>query len=269
MAEKDNKNSNSKVSSSQSTNFKNKKILSDQEIANQLNSIWNNLSTSEKNQLKVEDAKRKSPSSEIIRYINTDGNLVGVGNIIGLSGTDPIGQLVVEGAVLGKPTSWIFNKIFNTTKGIKVLGIGSGNNSLDINPKVDLSDAFDNHMKRLKSGGFERIVRNDNPWIENLSEITEYHNDNAIKFMREQLKYSPQEALKALKELGGSGSIDAGRGNILYHEGLVNRINNPGRYSHIRNIIRSHELDHAVHKPTEPLKGIENIIPQEVSAIGS
>lgn len=64
------------------------------------------------NRLQIQAAKSKSPHSEIVRYEDANGNwrtaTTGAG---ALSGTDPIGSLVVENAVLNKPLGYIINRL--------------------------------------------------------------------------------------------------------------------------------------------------------------
>lgn len=61
-------------------------------------------------------AARNSPHSEIIRYTDANGNVQTSTQVIGMSGTDPIGQMVVEGAVLGKPLQIVGKGISYVTK---------------------------------------------------------------------------------------------------------------------------------------------------------
>ncbi len=57
------------------------------------------------NELQARVAGGKSPSSEIVKYIDADGNFRSVPNVGAgyVSGADPVGEYVVEGAVVNKP----------------------------------------------------------------------------------------------------------------------------------------------------------------------
>lgn len=52
------------------------------------------------NKLQIEKAKSQQHHSEIVRYIDAEGKLRTAPIVRGISGTDPIGQLYVEGVVL-------------------------------------------------------------------------------------------------------------------------------------------------------------------------
>lgn len=57
------------------------------------------------NQLQIETARKQNPNSEIVMYIDSDGNIRHATNIGAgfVSGTDPIGAELVTGVALGKP----------------------------------------------------------------------------------------------------------------------------------------------------------------------
>lgn len=60
------------------------------------------------NQLQIEVARQQQPNSEIIGYMDANGRYktttnTGAGYV---SGADPVGQMLVEGAVLNKPLQW-------------------------------------------------------------------------------------------------------------------------------------------------------------------
>lgn len=91
------------------------------------------------NRLQIEIAKNNQPNSEIIQYKDSNGKYrtttnVGAGYV---SGTDPIGQIYVEGAVLNKPFQWmgrtaqyVLAKAGNKWARVKVLS-----RNLDNSPK--------------------------------------------------------------------------------------------------------------------------------------
>lgn len=61
------------------------------------------------NQIQMNVARKNNPSSEVVRYKDSNGNIKTTANIKGMSGTDPIGALYVEGVA----TAPLFNPIFN------------------------------------------------------------------------------------------------------------------------------------------------------------
>lgn len=60
------------------------------------------------NRLQIETARSQNPNSEIVMYLDADGNPRRATNIGAgfVSGTDPIGKEVVLGTALGKPLQW-------------------------------------------------------------------------------------------------------------------------------------------------------------------
>lgn len=123
-------------------------------------------------------------TSEMLTYKMPDGSIRTIPNPGAgfVSGTDPVGQVVVEGAVLNKPLGWAFGKAVNWAKGLlnkrnisagnfnKGEGIVS-NNSEKIIKKEDLpsyanpnwqGDSVELTKDRLRNGGFDRIETNSN-----------------------------------------------------------------------------------------------------------
>lgn len=80
------------------------------------------------NRLQIANARSQQPSSEIVIYTDAEGKPQTATNNIGMSGTDPIGQLYVEGVVLnpifkglGKVAQYGLAKLGNNWARAKVL----------------------------------------------------------------------------------------------------------------------------------------------------
>lgn len=119
-------------------------------------------------------------TSEMLTYIK-DGKFITVPNPGAgfVSGTDPVGQVVVEGAVLNKPLSWAFGKAVNWAKNLlknkragtfgENIKVSNIDNSESIINKEDLpsyanpnwkGDAVELTKDRLRNGGFDRLNNN-------------------------------------------------------------------------------------------------------------
>lgn len=117
-------------------------------------------------------------TSEMLTYRMQDGSIKTIPNTGAgyVSGTDPIGQVVVEGAILNKPLGWLSSKIINWAKNLLNKNkISTGNvsstneitnNSEKIIKKEDLpnyakpnwqGDALELTKDRLRNGGFDRL----------------------------------------------------------------------------------------------------------------
>ena len=147
-------------------------------------------------------------TSEMLTYKMEDGSLKTIPNPGAgfVSGTDPLGQVVVEGAVLNKPLSWTLGKAINWAKGLaKRSKIRSGNvntettslnnTSEPIIRKEDLpeyanpnwkGDAVELTKDRLRNGGFERLENN----YEGSYKYSEDHKNNILKSVPAFLKSS-------------------------------------------------------------------------------
>lgn len=115
-------------------------------------------------------------TSEMLTYIK-DGKIITVPNPGAgfVSGTDPVGQVVVEGAILNKPLGWALGKAVNWAKNLLKNRTGNftssasneiTNNAEKIIKKEDLpsyakpnwqGDALELTKDRLRKGGFDRL----------------------------------------------------------------------------------------------------------------
>ena len=147
-------------------------------------------------------------TSEMLTYRMEDGSLKTIPNPGAgfVSGTDPVGQVVVEGAILNKPLGWALGKAINWAKGLaKRSKIRSGNvntettsinnTSEPIIRKEDLpeyanpnwkGDAVELTKDRLRNGGFERLENN----YEGSYKYSEDHKNNILKSIPASLKSS-------------------------------------------------------------------------------
>lgn len=118
-------------------------------------------------------------TSEMLTYRMQDGSIKSVPNPGAgyVSGTDPVGQVVVEGAILNKPLGWFSSKAINWVKNLLKNKPVAGNfasstsnevakNSEKVIKKEDLpsyakpnwqGDALELTKDRLRNGGFDRI----------------------------------------------------------------------------------------------------------------
>lgn len=121
-------------------------------------------------------------TSEVLTYKMNDGSIKTIPNPGAgyVSGTDPVGQVVVEGAVLNKPLGWFSSKAINWVKNLLKNKSATGNftsftsnevakNSEKIIKKEDLpsyakpnwqGDAVELTKDRMREGGFGRLNNN-------------------------------------------------------------------------------------------------------------
>ena len=119
-------------------------------------------------------------TSEMLTYKMNDGSIKTVPNPRAgyVSGTDPVGQVVVEGAILNKPLGWALGKAINWAKNLLKNRAGNftssasneiTNSAEKIIKKEDLpsyakpnwqGDAVELTKDRLREGGFDRLENN-------------------------------------------------------------------------------------------------------------
>ena len=101
-------------------------------------------------------------TSEMLTYRMKDGSLKTIPNPGAgfVSGTDPVGQVVVEGAILNKPLGWTLDKAINWAKNLlnkKVINIDKSNIN-NINITSHSSDpAYKYHLSRLADGSYKNV----------------------------------------------------------------------------------------------------------------
>lgn len=138
-------------------------------------------------------------TSEMLTYKMKDGSLKTIPNPGAgfVSGTDPIGQVIVEGAVLNKPLGWLSSKAINWAKNLLKNKSAVGNftssssdevakNAERIIKKEDLpsyakpnwqGDALELTKDRLRNGGFDRLENNSKGTIK----YSEKHKKNILQ----------------------------------------------------------------------------------------
>lgn len=224
-----------------------------------------------------------SETSEMLTYKMPDGSIKTVPNTKAgfVSGTDPVGQVIVEGAILNKPLSWAFGKAINWAKGllnkrnISVGNFSKGeeviNNSEKIISKEDLpsytipnwqGDAVELTKDRLRNGGFERLEQSTNDILNNPFEYNLKDSGDGIKFISP--KYSSETRNKILKSNPKnftSKEVNRESRNVGYGKpnGSLNNSNDwgifndaPSKYSdnpQIRSDINAHEFSHWIYYP--------------------
>ncbi len=114
------------------------------------------------NELQARVAGGKSPSSEIVKYIDADGNFRSAPNVGAgyLPAADPVGELVVEGVVVNKPLKWVGNGIWSRIRKLARSPNGAITSS---NPRYIMKpsnvDELELTKKRLQEGGFDRLEK--------------------------------------------------------------------------------------------------------------
>lgn len=221
-------------------------------------------------------------TSEMLTYIK-DGKFITVPNPGAgfISGTDPIGQVVVEGAILNKPLGWAFGKAINWAKGL--LGkrnISAGNfskgeevinSSKETIKREDLpsyanpnwqGDSVELTKDRLRNGGFERLEQSTNNILDNPFEYNLKDSGDGIKFISP--KYFPEIRNKILKSNPKnftSKEVNKKSTNVGYGEpnGSLNNSDNwgifndaPSKYLNnpqIKSDVNAHEFSHWIYYP--------------------
>lgn len=117
----------------------------------------------EYNQMQIKNAKKKSPSSEIVTYVDADGNMKTAQNPAAgaLSGTDPIARDIVMGTVVGKPLTVAGKAVYKALKPDKYTKLARViNNHVDIysGNKPDIGH-YKSRLPILKEN-FDRAVQN-------------------------------------------------------------------------------------------------------------
>lgn len=221
-------------------------------------------------------------TSEMLTYIK-DGKIITVPNPGAgfVSGTDPVGQVVVEGAVLNKPLGWAFGKAINWAKGllskrnISVGNFSKGeeviNSSKETIKREDLpsyanpnwqGDSVELTKDRLRNGGFERLEQSTNDILNNPFEYNLKDSGDGIKFISP--KYSPEVRNKILRSNPKnftSKEVNRKSTNVGYGEpnGSLNNSDNwgifndaPSKYlnnSQIKSDVNAHEFSHWIYYP--------------------
>lgn len=221
-------------------------------------------------------------TSEMLTYIK-DGKIITVPNPGAgfVSGTDPIGQVVVEGAVLNKSLGWAFGKAINWAKGllskrnISVGNFSKGeeiiNSSKETIKREDLpsyanpnwqGDSVELTKDRLRNGGFERLEQSTNDILNNPFEYNLKDSGDGIKFISP--KYSPEVRNKILRSNPKnftSKEVNRKSTNVGYGEpnGSLNNSDNwgifndaPSKYlnnSQIKSDVNAHEFSHWIYYP--------------------
>lgn len=223
-------------------------------------------------------------TSEMLTYKMPDGSIKTIPNpgVGFISGTDPVGQVVVEGAVLNKPLGWISGKTINWAKNLlskRNMAAGNfskgeevvSNGSEKIVKKEDLpsyakpnwqGDSVELTKDRLRDGGFDRLEQSTVEIINNPFEYNLKDSGDGIKFISP--KYSVKTRNKILQSRPKNySSKDANRKsrNVGYGEpnGSLNNSNNwgifndaPSKYldnPQIRSDVNAHEFSHWVYYP--------------------
>lgn len=105
-------------------------------------------------------------TSEMLIYKMNDGSIKTVPNPGAgfVSGTDPVGAMVVEGTVLNKPLGWTLGKAINWAKNLISKGkinIDKANiniNKANINPTTNSNKpAYQYHLNRLADGSYKNV----------------------------------------------------------------------------------------------------------------
>lgn len=219
-------------------------------------------------------------TSEMLTYIK-DGKFITVPNPGAgfISGTDPVGQVVVEGAVLNKPLGWAFGKAINWAKGllnkrnISVGNFSKGeeviNSSKEIIKKEDLpsyaipnwqGDAVELTKDRLRNGGFERLEKASNGTIK----YSETHKKNILN-SRPAILYSKDFKNVSPDNLGVA--LPGYSKNNLHIWGTFKDSDYKFKSKQFKSDIEAHEFGHWVqHYIPELDESIyESIIPKSVN----
>ena len=222
----------------------------------------------------------------MLTYKMNDGSLKTIPNPGAgyVSGTDPVGQVVVEGAVLNKPLGWTLGKAINWTKNLLKNRAGNfssstsneiTNNAEKIIKKEDLpsyakpnwqGDALELTKDRLREGGFDRINKFKIQNVRNSrKDPNKFVEDNNLNYYREELKpILPESQIKILKsnpsyinssELNlnpnsiGFGDLNGYRYKNgkwgIFRDSPDEFLNNPIK----KGDVLSHEFDHYVYSP--------------------
>ena len=221
-------------------------------------------------------------TSEMLTYIK-DGKFITVPNPGAgfLSGTDPVGAAIVEGAILNKPLGWAFGKAINWAKGLlNKRNISAGNfskgeevinSSKETIKREDLpsyanpnwqGDSVELTKDRLRNGGFERLEQSTNNILDNPFEYNLKDSGDGIKFISP--KYFPEIRNKILKSNPKnftSKEVNKKSTNVGYGEpnGSLNNSNNWGIFNdappkylnnpQIKSDVNAHEFSHWIYYP--------------------
>lgn len=184
------------------------------------------------NRLQIANARSQQPSSEIVRYTDAEGKPQTATNNIGMSGTDPIGQLYVEGVVLnpifkglGKVAQYGLAKLGNKWARAKILSkemdnlvpesfikqeIGIYRNSIPSKEAINYRtvEAINNASQRLQS------IYNSPEYYENLQRAYQKTGDKS--FANSYIPSSLTNNLKAGIEITSDKNFN------MYGETLFN-----------------------------------------------
>lgn len=140
-------------------------------------------------------------TSEMLTYKMNDGSLKTIPNPGAgyVSGTDPVGQVIVEGAILNKPLGWLSSKAINWVKNLskKIKSDKAGT----INLNSSNNPGFVYHMQRLKDGSYKNVGLDRMP--ENSKDVYRGFNIDSPKELQEisdRLGYSKDEILKQVND---------------------------------------------------------------------
>ena len=140
-------------------------------------------------------------TSEMLTYRMQDGSIKSVPNPGAgyVSGTDPVGQVVVEGAILNKPLGWFSSKAINWVKNLskKIKSDKAGT----INLNSSNNPGFVYHMQRLKDGSYKNVGLDKIP--ENSKDVYRGFNIDSPKELQEisdRLGYSKDEILRQVND---------------------------------------------------------------------
>lgn len=234
-------------------------------------------------------------TSEMLTYRMQDGSIKTVPNPGAgyVSGTDPVGQVVVEGAILNKPLGWFSSKAINWVKNLLKNKPVAGNfasstsnevakNAEKIIKKEDLpsyakpnwqGDAVELTKDRLRNGGFDRLENNlkeDQDLF--VKSIQDFIPGKGLKFLKNPIftKYSAELKEKALKATPSNpksselklkptnwGGSDSG--------GIVNENSKFGVFSDAPEFVRKGQTksDIDAHEFVHYVYPLRNIMPDE------
>lgn len=186
---------------------------------------------------RLREASAQTSTSEVSKpWVDSEGKVRRSSNVEAgyVSGTDPIGQLYVEGSILNKPLQWAGRGITNIFKGILKPKLGNPNNYLDYhlsrlgnkNPEILTPDEF--ALKYWKQAGKPEPGQTTDDFIK---EVAEY--------VRSQSPVSQKvgENIPVVIEREGSQSIS----KLFRNKNLTPRQQ--------RNLVISHEVDHSLNIP--------------------
>ena len=210
-------------------------------------------------------------TSEMLTYRMQDGSIKSVPNPGAgyVSGTDPVGQVVVEGTILNKPLGWFSSKAINWAKNLLKNRAGNftssvsneiTNNAEKIIKKEDLpsyakpnwqGDALELTKDRLREGGFDRLnQRSKIKSAESRGSLDKRENYN--DFSEENKKF----LLEAKPKKGKASDFDKEPKSVgvssqrkkYYTESFTDA---PLQYLNPRasNHIAAHEYSHLVYQP--------------------